>query len=97
MSLQVEYLLKFLFNRLYKALNLIEGFNYYFTLKQVITWEMITNFKLEIMSEYSKKEYSRIILHEWTFFLHGTIWLFIMAFTSLQKLAKNFKQFSSFG
>ena len=48
------------------------------------------------MSEYSKKECFRIILHEGTFILHGTFWLFIMSFTSLQKLAKNFKQFSSF-
>ena len=32
----------------------------------------------------------------WTFILHGIFWLFIMSFTSLQKLAKNFKQFSSF-
>ena len=41
-------------------------------------------------------ECSRIILHEWTFFLHGTFWLFIMSFVSLQKLEKKFKQFSSF-
>ena len=58
---------------------------------------MITDFKLKIMSEYSrKKECSRIILHVGTFILHGIFWLFIMSFTSLQKLAKNFKQFSSF-
>ena len=28
---------------------------YYFTLKLVIAWEMITNFKLKIMTEYSRK------------------------------------------
>ena len=44
-----------IFNRLYKAFNLKEGFNYYFTLKQVITSEMITNFKLKIMFDYSRK------------------------------------------
>ena len=31
-----------------------------------------------------------------TFIPHGTFWLFIMSFTSLQKLAKNYRQFSSF-
>ena len=30
------------------------------------------------------------------FFLHCTCWLFIVSFTSLKKLAKNFKKFSSF-
>ena len=43
-----------------------------------------------------KKECSRIILPKGTFILHGTFWLFIMSFTSLQKLAKNFTQFLSF-
>ena len=37
-----------------------------------------------------------MILHVGTFILHGTFWLFIMSFTPLQKLSKNFKQFSSF-
>ena len=61
------------------------------------TRERITNFKLKIMSENSRKEEcSRIFLHVGTFILHGTFWLFIMNFTSLQKLAKNFTQFSSF-
>ena len=58
---------------------------------------MITNFKLKIMSEYSrKKNVLEKILHAGTFILHGIFWLFIMSFTSLQKLAKSFKQFSSF-
>ena len=39
-----------------KDFNLIEGFKYYFIFKQLITWERITNFKLKIMSEYSRKK-----------------------------------------
>ena len=45
------------------------------------------------MSKYSKKECSRIILHEWTFFLQGAFWLFIMSFTSLKKTSKKFSSF----
>ena len=64
-SFQVEYFLKFLiFNRLYKTFNLIEGFNYYFNLKQVITLERITNCKQKACPNILEKGCFRIILHE---------------------------------
>ena len=69
-SFKFKYYLSFnlIHNKLYKVLNLIDGLVYYFTLKQVITWENITNSKLSYMSVCSTKKYSRIILPEQTFF-----------------------------
>ena len=91
------YIFKIFFSflkKVYRVFNLIEGFNYYFTLKQVVSWEMITNFKL---SKCLEERMSRIILHEWTFFstaLFGYSSWASLHFTTKQ--AKNFKQFSSF-
>ena len=74
--------------------NLNEGFNYYFTSKQVISWEKITDFKLSNMSR--RKNVLEFFSQCGPFSpQHFSAFHHEFHFTSLQKQAKNNEQFSS--